>query len=145
METFETITAQLRQTYFTEELLKNLIETGDPRVLDFLCSELEATRALMKYPSYEGEWRHLSDEERKAYGARRHAWTMNWFKRHTLVDVLGELGDPRALPHLEKNLDETMDYDMWGTGVGVSIAQFAQHAIQKIKDRGLADDLVDDE
>jgi hypothetical protein len=51
-----------------------------------------------------------------------------------LANAFGELGDPRAIPDLELLVSTDMqEFDAWGTGVGISIAEFARTAIKRIR------------
>ncbi|MFN8455007.1 MAG: hypothetical protein U0401_10135 [Anaerolineae bacterium] len=58
----------------------------------------------------------------------------DFFRRREIVKALGELGDLRAIADLEKIVvTDTQKFDAWGLDVGISIAEYAEAAIKRIK------------
>lgn len=112
---------------YDENIAEQLGKSGDPRAVEPLLAELRRTRQInfpptLPYPS----------PEHDAQRPLRHEHYHNWIKRVTLAYALGDLRDPRALPELEKLLTDTEELDFWGTGVHISIADVARHAIATI-------------
>jgi HEAT repeat protein len=88
-----------------EDTIKALGEAGDKRAVEPLLLELRATKS--GFPSF--------------------------YRRVALARALGQLGDPRAIPMLEQLVhSDTVEYDAWGMGVGLSVAEVAQNALQHI-------------
>ena len=109
-------------------IAEQLGKSGDARAVEPLLAELRRTRRInfpptLPYPS----------PEHDAQRPLRHEHYFNWIKRVTLAEALGDLGDARALPELEKLLTDTEQLDFWGTGVHISIAEVAQYAIDAIR------------
>lgn len=58
----------------------------------------------------------------------------NFYKRLEIVNALERLGDPRAIPALEEIVvNDTQQFDAWGLDVAISLAEFAQNAIKRIR------------
>jgi len=60
----------------------------------------------------------------------------DFFSRVALARALGQLGDPRAIAVLEQIVrSDTVEFDAWGIGVGLSVAEVARDALQLIAAR----------
>lgn len=68
----------------------------------------------------------------------------DFFRRREIIKALGELGDPRAIADLEKIVvNDTQKFDAWGLDVGISIADYAETTIKRIRFKAQKQTLVD--
>ncbi len=58
---------------------------------------------------------------------------MRYYARHEIIGEMQKIGSLLAIPYLEKLFSDTEQYDAWGMDVFISIAEFAQGAIDRIK------------
>jgi hypothetical protein len=122
---------------YDEDTAKKLVLNKNKGVVDTLITELKNTQ-LLSYPDYREyhkAYKDLTLEDRQDLSERQLAYNFNWTKRYSLAETLGRLGDPIALPELDKLLVDTKELDFWGIGVTMSVAEVAISAIEKIKNK----------
>ena len=91
----------------TEDTIRHLGRAGDVRAVEPLIAALESL-PLNEY----------------SYG-----------RRMSLASALGRLGDPRAIPVLERLVQtDTVRLDAWGMDIAISVAEVAQMALDRIAD-----------